>query len=433
MPSDALRVASGLHAEPRASRSRGLIVTACCAVALFAAWRIASLAVADFHADTDPARALQWRPGHPEALLRLAEKNAASGRFEEAAALARRALAADPLDGRAYRVLADAARGRGDLEQQRELIVLAVQHAPRDIAARAWAAQIALERGDAASAFSHYDRMLRVEPGARTTVFPVIAALAAMPGARDAMVARLAEQPPWRTEFLRYFASTAPSADDLLPVFEGLRASGGLSPDENAALVGRLVRDRRWDQAFVAWAGGLSQAQLGALGTPVNGDFEDQAPPRGPFDWNVGRVSGVDAGIRPLPDDEGHALRVEFQGKRSPFRDVRQLLMLPPRAGYRLEWRSRFDGLQASRGLRWTVTCADGTAGVILASEPSTGSSPWRTHAVAFDVPPGCPAQWLALELDARIAAETQAMGAAWFDDVAVVSGAAAPAAVPPS
>jgi hypothetical protein len=205
-------------------------------------------------------------------------------------------------------------------------------------------------------------------------------------------------------------------------VFQGLRAQGDLSLDESAALVGRFVRDRRWDQAFVAWAGGLSAAQLSALATPVNRGFEEQAPPSGPFEWKIGRVPGVDAGIHPLPDGQGHALRIEFQGRRSAFRDVRQLLLLPPGRGYRLEWRSRFDGLEASRGLRWTVTCADGTAGVILATEPSAGSSPWRTHAVAFDVPADCPAQWLTLELDARIAAETQAMGTAWFDDVEVVS-----------
>lgn len=404
------------------SRSQGLIVAASCAIALFAAWRVVSLAIADFYADSDPARALQWRPAHPDALLRLAEKNVAGRKFDAAEALAKRALAANPLDGRAYRVLADAASARGDRARQQALIALAVQHAPRDIAARAWAAQIALEHGDAAAAVAHYDRILRVAPAAQAKVFPVLSGLAATPGAREAMVSGLAEQPPWRTELLAYFASTAPTADDLPPVFEGLRARGGLSPHENAALVGRFVRDRRWDQAFVAWAGGLSAAQLSALGTPVNRGFEEQAPPSGPFEWNIGRVSGVDAGIRPSPEGQGHALRIEFQGRRSAFRDVRQLLLLPPGRGYQLEWRSRFDGLQASRGLRWTVTCADGTAGVILATEPSTGSSPWRTHAVAFDVPADCPAQWLTLELDARIAAETQAMGTAWFDDVAVVA-----------
>ena len=166
------------------SRSRGLIVAASCAIALFAAWRIASLAIADFYADTDPARALQWWPGHPDALLMLAEKNVAGRKFDAAEALAKRALAANPLDGRAYRVLADVASARGDRERQQALIALAVQHAPRDIAARAWAAQIALERGDAAAAVAHYDRILRVAPRAQAEVFPVLAGLAATPGAR---------------------------------------------------------------------------------------------------------------------------------------------------------------------------------------------------------------------------------------------------------
>src|SRR5678815_3574378 len=91
------------------SRSQGLIVAALCAIALFAAWRIVSLAIADFYADSDPARALQWRPAHPDAVLMLAEKNVAGRKFDAAEALAKRALAANPLDGRAYRVLADAA------------------------------------------------------------------------------------------------------------------------------------------------------------------------------------------------------------------------------------------------------------------------------------------------------------------------------------
>jgi hypothetical protein len=389
-----------------------------------AGWRIVTLAMSDFFADSDPARALEWRSTHPDALLRLAELRLAARRFHEAGTLAQRALAANPLDGRAYRVLADVAREQGDPVRQRTLIELAVQHAPRDIAARTWAAQIALEQGDAAAAFSHYDRILRVAPEAQTTIFPVLAGFAAMPGARDALVSRLAEQPPWRASLLVYFAGTAPSADDLPPVFEALRARGGLSPDENAALVGRFVRDRRWEDAFVAWAGGLSAAQLAALGTPVNPGFEDAAPPSGPFEWNFGRVAGVDAGIRSLPDAQGHALRIEFHGQRSPFRDVRQLLLLPPGVGYQLKWRSRLDGFEVARGLRWTLTCADGAAGTILATEPLAGSSPWRQYAAAFDVPPDCPAQWLVLELDARIAAETQAMGTAWFDDVEVVNGA---------
>jgi hypothetical protein len=44
----------------------------------------------------------------------------------------------------------------------------------------------------------------------------------------------------------------------------------------------------------------------------------------------------------------------------------------------------------------------------------------WTTVEEPFTVPADCPAQWLVLKLDARIPAETLAVGGAWFDDVRI-------------
>jgi len=404
------------------SRTRVLVGAALVTAAVIAAWHIVSLAMAEFYADTEPQRALEWRAEHPRALLNLAQQRLVQGRLDEAATLARRSLAADPLDGRGYRVLGNVAGLKRDRKQQQAMMELAVRHAPRDVAARAWAAQIALERGDAAAAIRHYDRMLRVAPERRPDVFPVLIGLASIPAGRDALVTTLAGRPPWRAELLRDLAHNMPNPNDLPAVFNALRANGGLSPEEDAAYLERLVLEKRWDQAFVAWAGALSSQELAMVTVPIDGDFERVAPSRGPFDWMISGRPGVDAVVQALPDGSGRALKVEFQGQRGAFRDVRQLLLLPEGQGYRLQWRSRFDGLDTARGLRWTLTCADGAAGQILATPPTAGTSPWRSYSAEFDVPPGCPAQWLVLELDARIAAETLARGTAWFDDVHVVS-----------
>ena len=56
----------------------------------------------------------------------------------------------------------------------------------------------------------------------------------------------------------------------------------------------------------------------------------------------------------------------------------------------------------------------------IMATEAERGSSPWEARNAVFRVPADCSAQWLVLELDARIPAETLASGTAWFDDVRV-------------
>ena len=41
---------------------------------LFAGWRVVGQIQAERHAQTEPERALRWRPNHPGALLVLAER-----------------------------------------------------------------------------------------------------------------------------------------------------------------------------------------------------------------------------------------------------------------------------------------------------------------------------------------------------------------------
>lgn len=372
-------------------------------IGLVAAWRVVTLA-------TDPL-------AQPAVHLKRAEQALADGRVEEAEAHARAALSAAPLDGRPYRVLAQLAGSAGDTAAARRLVQSAVRHAPRDVAARAMAAQHAIARNDWPAALAHYDRLLRVRPQLQPQVFPLLGAMAGPPEVRAAVLEILAAGPPWRVAFLQHFARSAP---DPQPLFRELRAVAGITPEESDAYVGRYVADRRWTDAFVAWAEPLSSEEITRLGTPVDGGFEQSALVRPPFSWAIGRVVGVEAGVRRLPDGEGHALRIEFLGRRSAFQHVRQLLLLPE-GDYTLRWRQRLQGLETARGLRWTMTCADEPQSRILATTAVTGSSPWVSLATPFSVPARCPAQWLVLELEARIAAETLAVGAAWFDDVRVV------------
>jgi len=106
------------------------------------AWRVVSLGMAEFHADSDPERALEWRDDHPRALLKLAEQRLIEGRLDDADALARRSLLADPLDGRGYRVLATWRDCAGP-EAAAGVHGSRITPRPARRARRAWAAQIA--------------------------------------------------------------------------------------------------------------------------------------------------------------------------------------------------------------------------------------------------------------------------------------------------
>lgn len=367
---------------------------------------------------------LVWRAGiEPDDALQRAQSALEAGALDEAGRLARAALVVRPLDGRAYRVLAQVAARRGDQDQIATYTALAVRYAPRDVQARAMAAQLAIEAGDFATAVDHYDRMLRVEPESAQRVFPVMMALAQTDAGRERLLARLAEKPLWRPALLQQLAHALPGAADLPPLFHELGRRTALAPAELAAYIGRFVDDRQWPSAYLAWLNELRPPLPGQLTSPVNGDFELPVAGGSPFEWHIDSLPAIEARIVSRDDGPGRALRVVFTGARSPFQGVRQLLLLQPGLEYRLRWRNRLDALDTPRGLHWVVSCADGPSGTLLSGQLLRGSGTWERHEQAFRVPAGCPAQWLQLELEARIPAETYARGTAWFDDVDILAG----------
>ncbi|MGA1640971.1 MAG: tetratricopeptide repeat protein [Steroidobacteraceae bacterium] len=384
-------------------------------VTLFAGWRITLLAL-------DPAH----QPGYQ---LKLSDQAMREGNFEAAAIHAREALKDNPFDGRPYIRLAEFAMARGDTAEAEELIALAVKHSPREPLARALSAQLALNRQDWAEAMRHFDRMLRVGPNIAPQTFPVIDALAADPSARPAVVATLARyddspasnkglkiHPAWRTPYLLHHAAQAP---DPRPLFSDLRRASELTDKEQDAHVARYVRESRWGEAFAEWTASLPVTAITQLKTPVDGGFERPFRAGPPFGWDIQAPKGTRVGIQALPGGEGHGLHVEFLGRRAAFSGVKQLMMLPP-GTYQLSWRHKLEKLETPRGLRWTLTCTAGAAPALVSGPLLKGSGEWTAIEEPFTVPADCPAQWLVLKLDARIPAETLAVGGAWFDDVRI-------------
>ena len=382
------------------------------------AWRVLSLGLADHFAETDPLRALAWRDDHPEALFRAAEQAAEDpARADEAADLARRALRSNPLDGRAYRVLAQLAQAAGDETKALELYTVAASRAPRDPAAHVFLLQHHLRNNRVAEALHHLDLLLRVHPSMTRRFSPLLQALASTPQAHAALAEALAKQPPWRGAVLRLASSRESDIDAVAPFFDAMRRSeGGLSNAELSPWLDRLVREGRVGQAYLLWAANLPSERQKVLGNVFNGGFEHEPDALG-FDWRIGRVAGARIDRMGGPGVGGdRALRVAFEYRRVPFNHVRQMLALPP-GRYRLSLRARADGLRSGPGLVWEVSCV--TGGEILGrTEPLRGEVPWKELHTDIEVPDGCEGQWLALRLPARIEAEQQIGGRAWFDDL---------------
>lgn len=387
---------------------------------LLAGGRLLGLGLADQWADADPEQALAWRADHPLALTRRAEQMAADGQTTAALALARRALTRDPLAARAYRVLAEAAVASDDPQGAHALYRIVARHDPRDLASRLWLLNRHLELQDATAAVGDLDALLRAAPRLLPGLTTTVIGLASLHETQAALVAALARDPPWRASVLGLVVAQAPDRDAVARLLARLRlAPGGVDPALDQAFIERLIRDRQFAPAYLAWVAGLAPDEDRAIGNLFNGDFAE-APSNQGFDWRIDPVNGARAERLPAdPPAHGLALRLAFDDQRVAFAHLRQLLLLAP-GRYRFESLVKLDELHNDRGLVWEIACAE-DGRVIASSAALAGTAPW--HELAFDlaVPTAdCQAQWLRLRLPARIAAEQRIAGAIWFDQLRI-------------
>jgi hypothetical protein len=220
---------------------------------------------------------------------------------------------------------------------------------------------------------------------------------------------------------LDYLVHAAPRAASLQPLFHAVSRLDGLAPGEMASYIGRFLSDRQWNEAFLAWLNELPAARRQQIDSPVNGDFESTDSTGAPFEWQFAPGEGLEAGIVRRSDDNGHALHLAFAGTRNSSAVASQLLLLQQGLAYTLRWQSRLDALDTPRGLIWVIRCAQPEGETLLSTEPLRGTATWRKQSADFVVPADCPAQWLQLQLAARVPAESFALGAAWFDDVGIL------------
>ena len=290
-----------------------------CLALLFAGWRVLSLGLADHFSRARPDAALGWRSDHPAALVAAAEK-AAMSNPDRARKLALSALRANPLEGRAYRVLGQIAEQRGNQQQALQRYYYASIRSPRDLATHFWLERHYLARGELMPALRQVDLLLRIEPRTRDSQFPLLQELAALPQAHAALASLLSQRPPWRESFLLDLSLNAKDSLATAPLMARLRlASGGLSEAELSAWIDRLSRDHRWGEAYLTWASTLPAEQQSELGNVFNGGFERE-PSNAGFDWRFSRVPGAYIERESGAGVSGNfALSVSFEGRRVPF------------------------------------------------------------------------------------------------------------------
>jgi hypothetical protein len=331
-----------------------------------------------------------------------------------------KSLLSDPVNARAYRVLALLAELEGDKTRQSELMRAAAKLSLRDVVTVLWAMQDGYSRKDYGATLRYADVMFRTQPQLEAYFVPLLARLAETREGRPELTAVLGRNPPWRAMF---FASLPRYITDARTPF-GLLSALKTSPapptsKEVADYLQFLIQRNLHDLAYYTWLQLLPADQLARAGYLFNGSFEQDLT-TAPFDWQVNAGSGVTVDIQPRPDNASQrALRIEFGHGRVEFGALYQLTMLAP--GKYTFSGVRQGSLAGRRGLLWRVQCTQGSQQIGI-SKMDLGIFPkWQPFSFEFTVPvANCRSQRVMLMLAARSTSERLLTGTIFYDDLQI-------------
>jgi hypothetical protein len=336
-------------------------------------------------------------------------------------AMAERALLEDPLNARALRVLGQIADGSNDEPRAWRFMRASARLSLNETFAVFWLMRKSAEKREYGTAMYYADVLLRTRPQLIGYAMPILAQIAEDKEASGGLKRLLSDNPPWRAQFFDALPNGISDARTPLDLLLAVRDSR--VPPTSADLrtyLNFLIGHKFYALAYYTWLQFLPAEQLNGLGLVFNGGFET-VPSGLPFDWMITPGAGVTIDIGPTPDrDRERALSVGFEDGRVEFHGITELIVLAP-ASYRFE--AKYKGtLLSARGLKWRVTCAGRETESIGESDMVRGiASTWKDIEFSFAVPGAdCPAQYLRLDLEARMASEQFISGTVWFDDLQI-------------
>lgn len=329
------------------------------------------------------------------------------------------ALMRDPLNARALRILGQLNAADNDYVATSKFMNAAAQLSLHESVAVYWSMLAAAEAKDYKTTTYYADVLLRTLPQLDKYVVPILAKIAEDKGSSGLVEAVIDKNPPWREQFFTTLPNSVEDARTPLDLLLQLRTSP--APPTNAEIapyINFLIAHRLYELAYYTWLQFLPAEELREAGLLFNGNF-DVVPSGLPFDWVMRQGSGVTVEIVPKPDsNRKHALLVDFAYGRVDYNSVSQLVMLSPGT---YEFKGQHKGqLLGPRGLKWRIVCASGPtieeSAMIIGMMPS-----WKSVAFTFTIPAqDCRAQYVRLDLDARMASEQLVSGSMMFDELQI-------------
>lgn len=194
------------------------------------------------------ANLLPFESQAPLTVMDRAVMDGARPSMAEVLPVVQRALADQPLNAPALRLLAFANTSE---VKSIALAKLAERVTRRDLATQLFLIEDAVRRNNIGEALKHYDAALRGTPSSSEILFPILSTAINDPDIRGAMAQYLTSGTPWFQEFIGYAATmdkSAPAVADLLLQIDMKKAPeqiGVVGP----LLLARLVEQKQFDRA----------------------------------------------------------------------------------------------------------------------------------------------------------------------------------------
>jgi hypothetical protein len=341
------------------------------------------------------------------------------GANAEAEELVRNALKASPLFVPAIRALGLVEERKGNVPRAAELMEIAASRSLYEAPSRLWLVSYYAQEREVDRLVVHLNALLNASPylpvEVRTRLMDGLVSLALAPETSALVVSELKKNPNWRGPLLRRLAEEAPNARIAAEVFAQLQRGATAPTDgELTPLLQRLIRESRFDEAYLSWVTSLDLTVGAEIANVYNGGFE-QVPANVPFDWNFPRTNLAEVAIAPRAESD-NALRVRLHGGRARFRHATETLYLSP-GEYELSGEFRAEAQGAPPQMEWVLECVGGET--VGRAGPFARSLGWSTFTSLFTIPENCPGQNLRLQHIAD--ADFSASGELWFDNIQAI------------
>ena len=379
----------------------------------------------------------RWAPDDPQVHYTLgvfARKSFEPEELREALQRYERAVSLSPHDHRLWMELGRARGQAGDEEGGERALRHAVSLAPHYSMPRWYLGNLLLRAGREGEAFAELRRAAEIDPALHTQIFTT--AWSYFGGDVRAVGAHVSDSREARARLVGHLL-TQKRLDEALVLWGTLKAEERREQAASgASLTKALLEAGRYRQALEVFGEVQpAAAQDVAVGKLINGGFERDvaANSANPFDWIIRPVPQAQMNVDARNAREGRrSLRVEFNAPGEfTLGQFSQLVLVEPRARYRLSYAVRTEDVKSAATLVVQVTDA---AGAVFAGGPVAppGTSDWQQVLVEF-VAPAAEAVTLRVVRVGCADGVCPIFGKVWYDDFNLqrVGGGAAVAPSP--